>query len=122
MSIMSSLDLQPATDAVAALVADVRDDQLNATTPCPAYSVADLVEHIGGLSVAFAEAARKSPPVGGSRQPAPDGSRLEPGWRERVVADLDTLAESWRDPAAYEGHTEAGGVQLTGAEAGIVAL
>lgn len=37
---------------------------------------------------------------------------------ERLVA----MAEAWRDPKAWEGETAAGGVQLSGEIAGLVAL
>ena len=117
------LDLEPTTRVVARLVRGVSDTQLDASTPCTAYTVGDVAEHIGGLTQAFSAAARKEahqasdapPPLG-------DGTRLEPGWRDRVVADLADLADAWRDPSAYDGHTQAGGVAISGAEAGVVAL
>ena len=117
------LDLGPTTRAVARLVQGVSDTQLDAPTPCAAYTVGDIAEHIAGLTVAFTAAARKegisasqdAPPLG-------DASRLGPGWRDRVVADLAELADAWQDPSAYDGQTQAGGVDLSGAEAGIVAL
>ena len=40
-------------------------------------------------------AARKDEVPGGG-QASGDGSRLEDGWRERIAAQLDELAEAWR--------------------------
>ena len=75
---MTALDLGPATRATAALVAGVRDDQLGDPTPCPAYSVGDLLDHLGGLSVAFTEAALKDTPEGG-HEPRPTARGWSPG-------------------------------------------
>jgi uncharacterized protein (TIGR03086 family) len=118
------LDLGPATRTVAALTARVRDDQLTDPTPCPAYTVGDLLDHIGGLALAFTRAARKTGlgEAPGGPPPLGDAARLEPGWRERIARSLEQLAEAWCDPSAYVGETEAGGVRLGGAEAAVVAL
>jgi uncharacterized protein (TIGR03086 family) len=116
-----TLDLAQAAHATATVVTNVRDDQLQGPTPCPAYTVADLVEHIGGLAIAFTQAARKTAPVGG-HQPSVDGSRLEPGWRDRIARALTELAEAWRRPGAFDGITMAGPVELPAEVAAQVAL
>jgi uncharacterized protein (TIGR03086 family) len=118
---MTALDLGPATRATAALVAGVRDDQLGDPTPCPAYSVADLLDHLGGLSVAFTQAALKDTPEGG-HEPSADGSRLEPEFRDRIGAALSGLAEAWRAPGAFDGMTMAGPIELPADVAALVAL
>ena len=118
---MDTLDLGPATRAMTDLVAGVRDDQLGAATPCPAYTVSDLADHIGGLALAFTAAARKEG-VASSAPPSVDGSRLERGWRTRIARDLELLADAWRDPAAYDGTATAGGVEMPGPVAATVAL
>ena len=116
------LDLGPTTRAVARLIQGVPDTQLDAPTPCTAYTVGDIAEHIAGLTRAFTAAARKEGISASQSPPQGDASRLAPGWRDRVVADLAELADAWQDPSAYDGQTQAGGVDLSGAEAGIVAL
>jgi uncharacterized protein (TIGR03086 family) len=118
---MDHLDFRPTTTALAALVRGVGEDQLDGPTPCPAYSVADLVDHIGGLSLAFVAAAHKEP-VPGDGAPDVDGSRLEDGWRELVAGRLDDLGEAWQDPGAYDGVTMAGPVELPADQAALVAL
>ncbi|NYD31880.1 TIGR03086 family metal-binding protein [Nocardioides kongjuensis] len=119
---MTPLDLGPATATLRDLVTSVSDDQLTLPTPCPAYSVGDLVDHVGGLARAFTEAARKSPAPGSEQGGSGDASRLEDGWRERIASDLGQLADAWRDPAAYDGMTAAGGLDLPGDVAAAVAL
>ena len=111
------LDLTPATKVLADLVAAVRDDQLTAPTPCTESNVADLLDHIDGLSLAFAAAARKTPLEG---TPSADGSRLGPDWRPRIARRLADLADAWRDPGAWTGMTRAGGIDLPGEVAGAV--
>jgi uncharacterized protein (TIGR03086 family) len=119
---MDIIDFGPATTSLRELVASVTDDQLSGSTPCPDYTVGDLVEHVGGLAIAFAGAARKQPTPGSEQGGSGDASRLEPGWRERIDRGLADLAEAWRDPAAYDGETAAGGVSMPGAIAASVAL
>jgi uncharacterized protein (TIGR03086 family) len=119
---MPPIDLGPAAEQLSALVRKVRDDQLAATTPCTDLSVGDLLDHIGGLSVAFTAAAHKDLGDATNQPPAPDGSRLELDWRERIDGDLSTLVEAWRDADAWTGMTRAGGIDLPGEIAGIVAL
>jgi uncharacterized protein (TIGR03086 family) len=117
---MGHVDFRPTTTALAALVRGVQDDQLSGPTACPAYSVADLLDHIGGLAVAFTYAARKDD--AGGQAPSADGSRLEEGWRDRIATALGELGEAWQDPAAYDGLTMAGPVELPADQAALVAL
>lgn len=119
---METIDFGPATTTMRKLVTSVTDDQLSGSTPCPDYSVGDLVDHIGGLTVAFTGAARKQVVPGSEEGGSGDASRLEPGWRDRIDRDLAALAEAWRDPAAYEGEATAGGVTMPGPIAASVAL
>jgi len=113
------IDPGPATRAVADVVRNVRDDQLTAPTPCPDYTVADLLDHLDGLSLAFIGAARKEPLDGAGEG---QGERLGEGWRERIAGRLDDLAQAWRDPAAWTGQTAAGGVEMPGDQGGQVAV
>jgi uncharacterized protein (TIGR03086 family) len=117
------IDLTPAARRTAALLAAVPDDALGAATPCARYTLGDLVHHVGGLSLAFTWAATKDEKTALSAGgPSPDGSQLEEGWRELYAERLEALAEAWRDPAAWTGMTQAGGVDLPGEVAGLVAL
>ncbi|MGH9279406.1 MAG: TIGR03086 family metal-binding protein [Acidimicrobiales bacterium] len=119
---MTSIDLEPATSRMAGLVRALEEPHLDLPTPCPAYTVGDLVEHIGGFAMAFQAAAAKD--LGGltSHAPSGDATRLTDDWRTRIPADLERLAVAWRDPQAWTGMTQAGGVDLPGEAAGIVVL
>ncbi|MBW8482004.1 TIGR03086 family metal-binding protein [Actinomadura parmotrematis] len=112
-------DFGPAARRVAALLAAVPDAALPGPTPCPDYTLGDLVDHIGGLSVGLAVTARKEP----AQSPPPgDASRLPDGWRADFADRLDGLAAAWRDPASRTGMTTAGGLELPAGVAAMVTL
>lgn len=119
---MTVFDLGPATGTLADLVAGVPDDKLDGPTPCPDYTVGDLLEHIGGLAQAFAAGARKEGGALTSQAPAGDAARLPEDWRTRIPGDLNTLASAWQDPAAWTGMTTVGGVNMPGEVTALVAL
>ena len=102
------LDLTPATETLTKIVTDIDDDQLGGPTPCRGTTVADLLDHLDGLSVAFTAAAGKDS-MGGSQAPSADGSRLGPDWRMRISDRLAHLAKAWQDETARDGMTRAGG-------------
>ncbi|PKW17583.1 TIGR03086 family metal-binding protein [Saccharopolyspora spinosa] len=114
-------DLKPAARQLASLLERVADEQLAAPTPCTEYTLGDLIDHVGGLSLAFTAAAAKDFSLTGGG-PSGDAARLPDDWRTRIPEQLAALAEAWREPAAWEGMTQAGGVQLPGAVAGNVAM
>ncbi len=116
------LDLDLPARQLTKLVNGVRDDQLAASTPCERYTVGELLDHLMGLTTAFRNAATKS----GSDRPSGPGqgsaARLDPDWRTRLPRQLEELVAAWRDPAAWDGMTEAGGVTLPADVMGSVAL
>ncbi|WP_042382836.1 TIGR03086 family metal-binding protein [Streptacidiphilus melanogenes] len=116
------VDFRPATDVLAALVRGVREEQLDLETPCGGISVGRLLDHIDGLSLAFAAAARKEPLPDGGRAREPDASRLGDAWRDRLPAGLDALADAWVPGAAWEGVTTVGGLDLPAPIAGASGL
>ena len=115
------LDLGPAAREVTGLLNGVTEAQLPGPTPCADTSVAKMLDHLMGLSLAFTQAARKTT-GGASTPPQPSATHLEPDWRTVLPQRLGELAESWRDPAAWQGMTDAGGVVLPAEQAGMVAL
>jgi uncharacterized protein (TIGR03086 family) len=119
---MSLIDLEIATQRMARLVEGVPEERLDALTPCPAYTVGDLLDHIAGTAVAFTHAAEKTLPPGGSQPPSGDAARLAGDWRSQVPKDLAGLAAAWRDPSAWTGSTKVGGVEIPGEVAGVVVL
>jgi uncharacterized protein (TIGR03086 family) len=113
------LDLGAQAAEVARVVAGVGDDQLGDPTPCAGTSVAGLLAHLAGLTTAFRMAAEKTPAPGG---PSASPDDLPPDWRTRLPAQLDDLVAAWRQPSAWEGTAEAGGVTMPAPVAAIVAL
>ena len=81
-----------------------------------------MLDHVGGLAVAFAAAAAKDLGSVTATPPAPDGDRLGTAWRTEIPRALTALAQAWTDPAAWQGMTQVGGVTLPGEIAGQVAL
>ena len=116
------LDLDPAAREVARLLDGVPDDALDRPTPCAGTPVAQLLDHLMGLTLAFTRAARKIVPEGGSQPPSSSADDLDPRWRTELPRRLDELAAAWRDPAAWAGTTEAGGVTMPAEAMGVVAL
>jgi uncharacterized protein (TIGR03086 family) len=117
-----TVDMEPASRRMADLVERVPDDMLDGPTPCPAYTLGDLIDHVSGFALAFTAAARKATPPGSQGRASGDASRLGHDWRSRLPRELDDLAEAWRDPTAWTGETRAGGIDLPGEIAGLIAL
>lgn len=122
MSDTTTRDLGPQTRIVARLVAGVPDAGLEDPTPCPHYAVRDLLGHLAGLAIAFRDAARKDLGPTTDTAPGEAAPSLPAGWREELPRSLDELAGAWADPAAWTGMTRAGGVDLPGEIAGVVAV
>jgi uncharacterized protein (TIGR03086 family) len=114
----TTFDLAPAADELRRVLAGVGDAQLSAPTPCDGTSVAGLLDHLVGLTAAFARAAGKLP--GGTASVG--AAALPDDWRSRLPAQLDELVEAWRAPAAWEGVAEAGGVEMPAPVMAAVAL
>jgi uncharacterized protein (TIGR03086 family) len=117
---MNIVDLGPGAQRLADLVARVEDDELGRPTPCPAYTLGDLVDHVGGLALAFTAAANKdisSKYVG--QVPSGDASRLGEDWRARIPRHLRALAQAWREPGAWTGTTRIAGMDSPAAMVGL---
>jgi uncharacterized protein (TIGR03086 family) len=119
---MPMVELGPAATRMADLIEGVPDELLGAPTPCLDYTLGDLVDHVRRLTLAFTAAAKKDTADMTSGRAPGDASSLGDDWRTRIPRDLGSLAEAWRDPAAWTGMTMAGGIDLPGELAGIIAL
>jgi len=114
------VDLGPAARRLADLVANVADEDLARPTPCPAYALGDLIEHVGGLAVAFAAAASKQRDARTDQAASGDAARLGADWRERIPRNLNDLALAWADPAAWHGMTRIAGTDTPAETVGLV--
>lgn len=113
-------NLEPAARRLADLVTRVDDGELASPTPCPAYAVGDLIEHVGTMALAFTAAANKDPSPYVEMQPAGDASRLAEDWRGRIPADLAALARAWQQPGAWAGMTRIAGMDSPAGMVGLV--
>jgi uncharacterized protein (TIGR03086 family) len=116
-----TVDLGPAAQRLAGLVSSIADDELGKPTPCPAYTLGDLVEHVGGLALAFTAAANKERNEHCEREAAGDVSRLAQDWRSTIPRDLAALAQAWRELGAWDGMTRIAGSDSPAAVVGLVA-
>jgi uncharacterized protein (TIGR03086 family) len=112
-------DLGPAARRIVALLDDLPDSALDAPTPCADTPVAGLLDHLVGLAEGLRAAAAKEPDEGVASASA---GHLDPQWRTVLPRRLEALVAAWRDPAAAEGTTSAGGVEMPAAEIGVVTL
>jgi uncharacterized protein (TIGR03086 family) len=120
---MESVDLGPAVQRITDLITNVPDDKLEAPTPCAKSTLGDLIDHVGGFSLAFrAAAAKEFGDLDSSRGPSANAANLGDDWRTRIPRQLEALADAWRDPSAWTGMTKAGGLDLPGEVAGVIAL
>lgn len=93
-----SQDLEPAARRITGLLDAVDDTRLSAPTPCPGVTVSALLAHIGGLAVAFRDAARKE--LGPTTDTAPSVAEmvLDDDWRSTLPEALDEMVIAWRSP------------------------
>jgi uncharacterized protein (TIGR03086 family) len=111
---MHMIDLLPACRRLGDLVAEIRDEQLDEGTPCPKYSVRELLGHVDEGARGFAEVAGAGA-VG-------DGLDFAGQWRDVLGRRLEVLGEAWQDPAAWVGDSDLAGLGLPKAAWGRIAL
>ena len=70
-----TVDMGPAAQRMADLIDQVPDDLLDGPTPCPAYNLGDLLDHVSGFALAFTAAATKAT-VPGAPERASGGAAL----------------------------------------------
>lgn len=116
------IDVSPAARRMARLLSDLSDDQLSAPTPCAGTSLGDLIDHVGGLSQAFTDAARKNLGPGTAQGPSADAARLGADWRTRIPEQGSRSPRHGGTRTPWTGMTQVGGVDLPGDMAGRIAL
>lgn len=114
------LDLGPPARQLITLAEGVADDVLQAPTPCGDYTVADVLAHVMGLTIAFRDAAAKAGTP--AQDAAPGRVPLEEGWRDQLPGQLLDMAAAWRVPQAWEGLTKVGGGTMPATIAGQAGL
>ena len=115
-------DMGSAAVRLESVVADITDDRLDASTPCAELSVGDLLAHVVGLTEAFRQAATKESVRHSAPPEVGPGAMLVSDWRTRIPAQLTALVAAWREPSAWEGQAEAGGVVAPATELAVITL
>ena len=101
-------------------MARIPDEDLTLPTPCPAYALGDLIDHVGGLAIAFAAAASKERDERTGQAPPGNAARLGADWRERIPRDLKALGLAWQEPGAWLGMTRIAGMDTPAETVGLV--
>lgn len=114
-------DLGPAATELARLVEGVRDDQLGDPTPCERFTVADLLDHVGGFAAAFTANARKEEQPTAAARPV-DGRELSPEWRTSLPRRLTDMAVAWQAESAWQGRVSAGGIEMAAEDNALVVI
>lgn len=89
-------------DSLHPVIGNVRDDQLDNTSPCSEYDARHLVNHLLGTS----EAMRC---IGAHQDPEPDDpwgtatDHFSDRWRSDLAERLTGLADAWSNEHAWEG-------------------
>jgi uncharacterized protein (TIGR03086 family) len=107
-------DLGPAAQEMNRLLAAVRDDQLTQPTPCPDWTVADLLAHVHQFATVFTLNARK--------EPVELPGDLPGDWRTVVPQQVQSLVTAWKEESAWTGRVSAGGVEMDAADNALVAI
>ncbi|WP_433563429.1 TIGR03086 family metal-binding protein [Nocardia sp. CA-151230] len=115
-----AFDLEAAAGAVEAVVAAVSETDFDRRTPSE-ITVRDMLVHVLGFTEGFRQGATKEM-IGRSQPPEPGTGSLPEDWRDRIPAQLKALVAAWREPAAWVGDTEVGGVLAPATQMAIFAL
>jgi uncharacterized protein (TIGR03086 family) len=115
-------DLDPATERLCALIADLSEQDLNRPTPCTEYSVGDLLDHLAGITVAFGGAAVKATGDSSTMGPWGDAAHLDPDWRTQLPQRLRNQATAWGNREAWTGTTRVAGQEQPGEVTGMILL
>ncbi|MGW3544319.1 TIGR03086 family metal-binding protein [Nocardia niigatensis] len=103
-----AFDLEAAASALETVVAAIAEADFDRSTPS-GISVRDMLVHALGFTEGFRQGATKEM-IGRSQRPAPGVGELPEDWRDRIPMQLKALVAAWREPVAWSGDTEVGGV------------
>lgn len=84
------------TEAVGPLIAAVEPDQLDAATPCPEFTVKDLLEHIVLVQRRVAAIGR------GEHWSSVTETAVDAGWHDDYVSASREVVRAWADPAKLD--------------------
>src|SRR2546427_12511817 len=106
---MTPVDLEPAARRLAELIGGVPDELLDAPTPCPEYTLGDLVEHVGGAAAPLTRAAAQDLGGAPAQGPPGDSPRRSGDLGHRNPRAPAALAAAGREPGARAGRAQTRG-------------
>ena len=113
--------LAQSIDLVVDAVRNASVDQYRGPTPCSAWTVRDLVNHIAMMLLLTRDAGTRtdSDPSLLTADPVPLlAGRPESAWASLVAGRAEPAAEAWSEPAAWEGQAALGGQLMPATELG----
>jgi len=118
------IDLEPVGTALLTTVEAVEDDHLGCPTPCFGHTVAEMLQHLVTVTRVAQDTAMKrfGPTTEVKVHPDEWPPLVEDDWRELIAAQVPDLVDAWRDESAWEGVTQAGGLDLPGEMAGRIVV
>ena len=115
---MEPVDITPAANVLADLVEATTDADLSKPTPCPEFTVANLLDHIRSFPLALAAAGRKERGQFNDVTPSAETNPLTGDWRAEIRQNLADMAAAWSAADAWDGMTRIAGMdspaQMTG--------
>lgn len=100
--------MERAAAAMAAVVRGIEPGQTGAPTPCAAYDVRALVNHLLFWGPTLEGAARKTP-VPPPAETDTDVDLTGGDWATALLEQLDRAVAAWREPGAWDGVAKMGG-------------
>lgn len=115
------IDLKPACQRMIDLLATIRTDQFDSSSPCTEYRVGDLIDHVDQVARLFTAIAHHDStdlPDDGE----PDVTHLAPDWRDSLARHVRALGAAWDSPTAWQGSPDVLGLELPNEVWGRIAL
>jgi uncharacterized protein (TIGR03086 family) len=94
------------------IVAGVRDDQLDASTPCAQWTVRRLLNHVLLWSGTINALAAKREAIPGDLKDGETDYVGKPGWAKEFAQSLDEAVAAWSKPGALEGEMSMGSMDM----------
>ena len=125
MTLPPAAAVRQAAQLAASAVAAVPSDRWTAPTPCSDYDVRALVDHLAWGALLSQRSATRMPldRDWSVATPAPSLEGRPPEeWAVALAEELDTAADAWADPAAWEGDTVMGRTPMSASVVGPMML
>lgn len=106
-----------------AIVGGIEDDHLDLPTPYRDHTVGEMLDHLLVVTRILRDSAAKDfTPLTEMKVHGQDWTAAVPGWREALEEQVPHVVRAWHEQAAWEGTTQAGGLEMSAEAAGRITL